>query len=72
MRVVMQLRWIAGSVGAGSVPGGSVGDARFGVLRLGEERVQSWYYVGRGNFPLDGEGGVGLGMRLVGRGKAGR
>jgi hypothetical protein len=54
------LRWCAGAVGAGSVPGGAVGGARFGVLRLGEGRVPSRDYVGRGKVPVAGESMVPL------------
>ena len=48
MRKMVLLRWGIGAVGVGSVPGGAVGGARFGVLRLGEGRVPSRDYVGRG------------------------
>jgi hypothetical protein len=50
LRKMVLLRWSVGAVGAGSIPGGAVGGARFGVLRLGEGRVPSRNYVGRGEF----------------------
>ena len=68
MRKMVLLRWSVGAVRAGSVPGG----ARFGVLRLGEGRVPSRDYVGRGKVPVAGERCVGVGRRLVGRRRAGR
>ena len=64
------LRWGVGAVGAGSVPGGAVCGARFGELCLGEGRVPSRDYVGRGKVPVE-ERGVGVGRRLVGRRRAG-
>jgi hypothetical protein len=66
------LRWGVGTVGAGSVPGGAVGGTRFGIMRLGEGRVPSRDYVGRGKVPVTGERGAGVGRRLVGRRRAGR
>jgi hypothetical protein len=72
LRKVMLLRWSVGAVGAGSLPGGAVGGARFGVLRLGEGRVPSRDYVGRGKVLVAGERGVEVGRRLVGRRRAGR
>jgi hypothetical protein len=39
---------------------------------LGEGRVPSRDYVGRGKVPVAGERGVGVGRRLVGRRRAGR
>jgi hypothetical protein len=54
------LRWVVGLVGPGSSPGGSVGGARFGVLRLGEGRVPSRDYVGRGKVLVAGEKGAGV------------
>ena len=65
MRKIVRLRWSVGAVGAGSVPGGEVGGARSGVLRLGEERVPSRDYVGRGKVPVAGERGVEVGRGLV-------
>jgi hypothetical protein len=41
------------AVGAGSVPGGAVSGARFGVLRLGEGRVSSRDYVGKGKITVE-------------------
>jgi hypothetical protein len=58
LQKMVLLRWSAGAVDAGSVPGGAVGGARFGVLRLGEGRVLSRDYVGRGKVPVAGERGV--------------
>jgi hypothetical protein len=60
LRKMVLLRWSVGAVGAGSVPDGAVGGARFGVLRLGEGRVPSRDYVGRGKVPVAGERGVGM------------
>jgi hypothetical protein len=54
LRTMLLLRWSAGAVGAGSVPGGAIGGALFGILRLGEERVPSRDYVGRGKAPTAG------------------
>jgi hypothetical protein len=71
LRKNVLLRWSVGAVGAGSAPGGAAGGARFGVLRLGEGRVPSRNYVGRGKVPVAGERGVGVGRRLVGRRRAG-
>jgi hypothetical protein len=73
LRKMLLLRRGVGAAGAGSVPGGAVGGARFGVLRLGEGRVPSRDYVGRGKVPVAGERGVGLagswlGVRGVGVG----
>jgi hypothetical protein len=45
---ILLLIWSFGAVAAGSLPGGAVGGARFDVLRLGEGRVPSKDYVGRG------------------------
>jgi hypothetical protein len=45
---------------------------RFGVLLLGERRVPSRDYVGRGKVPVAGKRGVGVNRRLVGRWRAGR
>jgi hypothetical protein len=45
------LRLSVGAVGTGSAPGVAVGGALFGVLRLGERRVPSRDYVGRGKVP---------------------
>ena len=59
MRKIVRLRWSVGAVGAGSVPGGAVGGARFSVLRLGEGRVPSRDYVGRGKVPVAVERGGG-------------
>jgi hypothetical protein len=61
------LWWSVGAVGAGNVMGSVVGGARFGVSRLGEGRVPSRDYVGRGKVPVAGERGVGVSRRLVGR-----
>jgi hypothetical protein len=61
------LRWSAGAINACSVPSGAAGGARFGVLRLGEGRGPSRDYRGRGEVPVAGERGVGVGRRLVGR-----
>ena len=72
MRKMVLLRWSVGAVGAGSVPVGALGGARFGVLRVGEGRVPSRGYVGRGKVPVAGQRGVGVGRRLVGRRRAGR
>ena len=72
MRKIILLRWGVGAVIAGRVPGGAAGGARFGVLRLGEGRVPSREYVGKGKVPVAGERGVGVGRRLVGRRRAGR
>ena len=72
MRKMVLLRWSVGAVGADSIPGGAVGGARFGVLRLGERRVPSRDYEGRGKVPVAGERGVGVGSRLVGRRRGGR
>jgi hypothetical protein len=66
------LRWRVCAVGAGSVPGSAAGGARFGVLRLGEGRVPSRDYVGRGKVPVAEDRGVGVGRRLVGRRRAWR
>jgi hypothetical protein len=55
LRKMVLLRWSVGAVGAGSVPGRAVGGARFGVLRLGEGRVPSRDYVGRGKVPVAGK-----------------
>ena len=52
LRKMVLLRWGVGAVCAGSVPGGMVGGARFVVLRLGEGRVPSRDYVGRGKVPV--------------------
>jgi hypothetical protein len=41
-------------------------------LCLGEGRIPSRYYVGRGKVPVAGEGGVGASRRLVERRRAGR
>ena len=59
------LRWGAGAIGAGSLLGGAVGGARFDVLHLGEGRVPSRDFVGRGKVPVAGERGAGVGRRLV-------
>ena len=67
MRKMVLLRWSVGAVGAGSVPGGAVGGARFGELCLGEGRVPSRDYVGRGKVPVAGERGVGVGRRVARR-----
>jgi hypothetical protein len=72
LRKMVLLRWGVGGVGAGSVQGGAVGGARFGVLRLGEGRVPSRDYVGRGKVPVARQRGVGVGRRRVGRRRAGR
>jgi hypothetical protein len=72
LRKMVLLSWGVGVVGAGSVPGGAAGGARFGVLRLGEGRVTSRDYVGRGKVPVAGKRGVEVGRRLVGRRRAGR
>ena len=43
------LRWCVVTVGAGGVTGGAVDSARlFGIFRVGEERVPSRDYLGRG------------------------
>jgi hypothetical protein len=65
LRKMVLLRWSAGVVSAGMVPGGAAGGARFGVWRLGEGRVPSRDYVGRGKVPVAGERGVGVGRMLV-------
>ena len=65
MRKIVLLRWGAGVISAGMVPGGAAGGARFGVWRLGEGRVPSRDYVGRGKVPVAGERGVGVGRMLV-------
>jgi hypothetical protein len=70
LRKMMLLRWKVGAVGAGSVPGDAVGGARFGVLRLGEGRLTSRDHVNRGELPVAGERGVGVGRRLIGRRRA--
>jgi hypothetical protein len=72
LRKIVLLRLGAGAVCAGSVSGGEAGSARFGVLLLGEGRVPSRDYVGRGKVFIAGERGVGVGRRLVGRRSAGR
>jgi hypothetical protein len=64
------LRWGIGAVGACNVPGGAVGGAHFGVLRLGERRVTSRDYVGRGMVSVAEERGVRVGRGLVGRRRA--
>jgi hypothetical protein len=64
LRKMVLPKWSAGAVGAGSVPGGAV--------RLGEGRVSSRDYVGRGKVPVAGERGVGVGRRLVGHRRAWR
>jgi hypothetical protein len=66
LRKMVLLRWGVGAVCAGSVPGGMVGGARFVVLRLGEGRVPSRDYVGRGKVPVARERGVGVSRRLAG------
>jgi hypothetical protein len=60
------LRWGVGAVGAGSAPGSAVGGARFGIFRMGEGRLLSRDYVGRGKVPVSRERGVGVGRRLAG------
>jgi len=46
------LRWGVGEVGEGSARGGAAGGALFGALRLGEGRIPSRDYAGRGRVPL--------------------
>jgi hypothetical protein len=63
-------RWSVGA--AGNIPGGAVGGARFAERCLGEGRVPSPDYLGRGKVPVAGVWGIGVGRRLVGRRRAGR
>jgi hypothetical protein len=65
-RKMVLLRW---NVGAGGITGGAVGSARSGVSRLGEGRVPSRDCVSRGEVPVAGERGVGVGKRMVGTSK---
>jgi hypothetical protein len=57
LRKIVLLRWGVGAVGAGIVQSGAVGGARFGVLRLGEGRVPSRDYEGRGQVSVAGKRG---------------
>ena len=52
MRKIVLLRWGVGAVGAGSESGGAVGGLRFGVLRAGEGRAPSRWYICRGKVPV--------------------
>jgi len=49
LRKVVLLRWSgAGAVSAGGESGGAIGSLCFGVLRVGEGRVPTREYAGRG------------------------